>query len=52
MDIYIGILVVETFLPKEYFDHYLTYVIAIILLKKEKVETDDILSWGSKRFMG
>ena len=44
MDIYIGILVVETFLLKEYFAHYLTYVIAIILLKKEKVETDDILS--------
>ena len=44
MDIYIGILVVETLLPKKYFDHYLAYVIAIILLTKEKVETDDILS--------
>ena len=44
MEFYIGILVVETVLAKEYLDHYLTYVIAIRLLTKEKVETDDILS--------
>jgi hypothetical protein len=42
MELYIGVLVVEDLLPKEYFQHYLTYVVALRLLTKEKIELDDI----------
>ncbi len=34
--------VVENLLIKEYFDHYLTYVIALRLLCKERVSSEDI----------
>ena len=44
MEFYIGVLAVEIFLTKEYFHHYLTYVIAMRLLTKEKVELEDISS--------
>ena len=44
MEFYIGVLAVEIFLPTEHFHHYLTYVIAMRLLTKEKVELEDISS--------
>jgi hypothetical protein len=44
MEFYIGFLVVEAFLLKEYFQHNLTYVIAMRILTKEKIEFDDISS--------
>ena len=44
MEFYIVVLVVEAFLPKEYFQHYLTYGIAMRILTKEKIEFDDISS--------
>ena len=37
IEFYIGAFFVRNILPKEYFDHYLTYVIGLRLLTKEKI---------------
>ena len=42
MEFYIGILIVEKFLDPKYIEHFLTYVIALRLLTKEKIELEDI----------
>jgi hypothetical protein len=42
MEFYVGVLIVENMLPREYFEHYLTYMIALRLLTQEKIEEEDI----------
>ena len=42
MEFYIGVLIAENILDQKYIDHFLTYVIALRLLTKDKVELDDI----------
>ena len=43
-EFYTGLLVVENILLKIYLDHYLTYVTALRLLTKDKIDHDDITS--------
>ncbi len=42
IEFYIGAFFAGNILPKEYFDHYLTYVIGLRLLTKEKIDQEDI----------
>ena len=43
-EFYTGLLVVENILLKIYLDHYLTYVTALRVLTKDKLDHDDITS--------
>ena len=42
IEFYIGVYIVENMLPREYFEHYLTYIIAKRLLTEEKIEEEEI----------
>jgi hypothetical protein len=42
MEFYVGVLIVDNILPPEHLQHYLTYMIALRLLTKEKIVEDDI----------
>jgi hypothetical protein len=42
MKFYIGVFIVENMLPREYFEHYLTYIIVKRLLTEEKIEEEEL----------